>query len=146
MLGSLFSASFLLNTAGSSGDLVLLLLAASAGPKVRVLDEGDSVKIFGARPKLWAVLLLEGVYAFTVATLTLLFALFTAASILRQSLIAAGVTLARYTPTDSGFQISVETGALAVALLASLAFVAVKGRENASRIVAALEAGCARSS
>ena len=141
-LGSLFSASFLLNTAGSSGDLVLLLLAASAGPGARVLDEGDSVRIFGDRPRPWAVLLLEGVYAFAVATLALLPALLTAAYALRQSLVVAGVTLVRYTPTDRGFQVSVETGVLAAALLASLAFVAVKGRRNASRIMSALEAGC----
>ena len=141
-LGSLFSASFLVNTAGSSGDLAFLLLAASAGPRARILDDGDAVRVLGASPKPWAVLLLEGVYAFVAALLVLVVALLTAASALGRSLDVAGVALVEYTRSGSGLSIRTGPGVPLAALAASLAFLLVRGRGRARRIMSALEAGC----
>jgi hypothetical protein len=141
-LGSLFSASFLVNTAGSSGDLAFLLLAASAGPRARILDDGDAVRVLGASPKPWAVLLLEGVYAFVAALLVLGVALLTAASALGRSLDVAGVALVEYTRSGSGLSIRTGPGVPLAALAATLAFLLVRGRGRARRIMSTLEAGC----
>jgi len=121
---------------------VLLLLAASAGARARVLDEGGAIRILGARPKTWTALLLEGVYAFVVSLIVLGLALLTVASALRQSLAVAGVVLAEYARVDNGFRVGTGPGVPLAALLAALVFLAVRGRGRARRLLSALEAGC----
>lgn len=138
LLGVVFSLAFLMNAVGSCGDLLLVVLAASAGSQARVMDEGERVVLEGS-PRPWAVLLLDLIYIFTITWIVLSALLFLTAPALQRSVTIMGITLVEYMHAGNEVRAGVGPGVLLVALAISLVFEAWKGTNRAQKLLSSFE-------
>jgi len=144
-LAPLFAWAFLLNAAGSCGDVVLAWIAASSG-KCVVRDLGDRIVVEGPPPRVWPLVLLDAVALSFFAHLAVAVALQSLLMVVPGSLKLelAGLLIAEKVVVEGRMHaIAVGPGALLPTIAAVAAFEAVAGRRRAEKLLREFAAGSA---